>query len=116
MRRYNISACVVGLAVAVAVSQPGCQPSKGPEDATGEQRQTEAAAKKKPKATEQGAAMKPEATEQRAGSYLDYAKKLAASRMFAKAKERLQEIVRDFPDTKAAAEAKELLEKLKDEE
>jgi hypothetical protein len=34
----------------------------------------------------------------------------------AKAKERLQEIVRDFPDTKAAAEAKELLEKLKDEE
>jgi hypothetical protein len=50
--------------------------------------------------------------EERAASYLRYAKKLIGRGMEERAKERLQEIVKDLPDTKAAKEAKQLLHTL----
>jgi hypothetical protein len=50
--------------------------------------------------------------EERAASYLRYAKKLIDRDMDEKAKERLQEIVKDMPDTEAAKEAKQLLGEL----
>lgn len=50
--------------------------------------------------------------ETRADAYLKYAKKLLDKGEAAKAKGRLEEIVKDFAGTKAAVEAKALLEKL----
>jgi hypothetical protein len=50
--------------------------------------------------------------EEDAGERLKYAKKLLDRGMDEKAKERLQRIVKEWPDTKAAAEAKQLLAKM----
>jgi hypothetical protein len=50
--------------------------------------------------------------EERAGAYLRYAKKMADNGQTDKAKERLQDILRDMPKTEAAKEARLLLEKL----
>jgi hypothetical protein len=51
---------------------------------------------------------KKKAEQQKAAAYLAYAKKLVDRGDFTKAKERLAEIVKDFPDTAAGSEAKEL--------
>jgi hypothetical protein len=51
--------------------------------------------------------------EEKAASKLKLAKRLATDGLTAKAIDRCQEIVKQYPDTKAAAEAKELVEKLK---
>jgi hypothetical protein len=53
-----------------------------------------------------------EKTEKKAASYLKYAKKLIREGQTEKAKERLMEIIRDFPTTEAAKESKTLLESL----
>ena len=53
----------------------------------------------------------PERLEADAATKLDLAKQLAAAGKPEKARERLQEIVKKYPKTKAAEEAKELLEK-----
>jgi len=56
-----------------------------------------------------------ERLEKKAGVLLAYAKKLSSSpdeTQKAKARERLQEIIKDFPDTEAAKEAKQQLDKL----
>jgi hypothetical protein len=50
--------------------------------------------------------------EMKAASYLKYAKKLIREGQTEKAKERLMEIIRDFPTTEAAKESKTLLESL----
>jgi transglutaminase-like putative cysteine protease len=50
--------------------------------------------------------------EDRAASLLRYAKKLLANAETAKGRQRLEEIVKDFADTKAGKEARELLDKL----
>lgn len=51
-------------------------------------------------------------TEDHAAAYLRYAKKLVNEGQTDKAKERLQEIVHDLPNTEAAKEARQLLETL----
>ncbi len=48
-----------------------------------------------------------------AASSLADAKKLLKKGMKEKAKERIEEVAKDFPETEAGVEAKELLEKLK---
>jgi S1-C subfamily serine protease len=53
----------------------------------------------------------PDKKEKQAASKLDLAKSLAASGKPEKAAERYKDIIREFPGTKAAEEAKELLEK-----
>jgi hypothetical protein len=68
--------------------------------------------KKPAKAPDNDANKGKDKDEDRASSYLKFARKLADSDMTDKARERLREIVEKFPATKAAAEAKELLEKL----
>jgi hypothetical protein len=51
--------------------------------------------------------------EKQAYSKLDLIKQLAKDGMKDKARRRLEELIQSFPDTKAATEAKEMLEKLK---
>jgi hypothetical protein len=73
-----------------------------------EQRKAAEAAKKRRAAEAKKAA----ADEEAAAERLRYAKKLIADGMDELAKERLQKIVKDFPGSKAAEEARGLLKKL----
>jgi hypothetical protein len=54
----------------------------------------------------------PEQTEEKAASKLKFTKTLVDVGRLEKAKERCEEIISDFPNTKAAGEAKVLLDKL----
>jgi hypothetical protein len=74
-----------------------------------EAKEAEAARRKR----ERAAAEQLEKDEEYAAAQVRYAKKLIDQGDPKTAKERLQKIVKDYPDTKAAPEARELLDKLK---
>jgi TolA-binding protein len=86
----------------------GQEPKAGAEKASAKDK---AAAKAKPAAKEKAEAG--DKDEQAAASKLNLAKDLADNGKTEKARERYQDIIRLYPKTKAAEEARELLDKLK---
>ena len=91
----------------------GHEPAKEVEKAAGKEKPTEKAASKTKSAAKEKPAEEGDKNEQDAARKLRLATDLADAGKTDRARERYQDIIKHYPKTKAAAEAKELLDKLK---
>jgi len=83
-----------------------------PEEQLKQKAQEEARAEAKRKADERRVAAQRKVEEEKAAANLRFALKLIRDNQPEKAKKRLEEIIQEFPNTKAAKESRDLLEQL----